>query len=586
MEAEARLDANWFWRYRRHWAPFGAAVALVMVAAGGHPFASKSWPWVIVVCGAGTVVWVLWKASRPVERLYGAAVGALVAVLTAIGWAVDVGHAWYLLTVLVATVASGVPWWRHQLPRGKVKAPWGRRRRYKRNLKAWPEIAEARGLGGVRLQRIEADEHGWSMWLRIPAVSKLTAADVVAAIDGLETAFQTRVGAARVEREPNRADRCMVRFNVTDPLSEPIAYPGPSGESIAVPVRLGVFEDRSSLRLAIVNQHWLIAGAVGSGKSVLQRVLLAELLLRVDVVVWAVDVAKHGVQFGPFRAALHRLATDPSDAVAMLGAALAIHGRRAGWMAAEGLTEWPLSVENPQLVIVLDEVSDLLTVSDVPELLEALVKLGREQGITVIAATQRASADALGDSVVTRTQMSVRVALRCNERADGDLILGQGRAAEGWRPDRLPGKGALLVRSDDHQTPRPARSYLLEASDARELSERPDAGRGRLDAISTAADEDAESHERAQHRAPSWSPPLPPPAERRGRRRQRTAEDRVLALLQEAGEQGITTDRLVDALRPSLSRASLFRALDRLTEAGRAEQARHGVWRAQMEERS
>jgi S-DNA-T family DNA segregation ATPase FtsK/SpoIIIE len=320
MEAEARQDGDWLWRYRRHLAPFGVAIVVLAVAMAAHPFVPKSWPWVVVAGGGGTVAWVLWKASRPVERRYGAAVGAAVTVLTAIGWAIDIFHVWYLLTVLVATLAGGIPWWRHQLPRGKLNVPRRDRRRFKHYVETWSEVAEARGLGGVRLQRIDADEHGWSMWLRIPAASRLTVADVVAAIDGLETAFQTRVGAVRVERAPNRADRCMVRFNITDPLGESIAYPGPSGESIAEPVRLGLSEDHSPLRVAIVNQHWLIAGAVGSGKSVLQRVLLAELLMRVDVVVWAVDVAKHGVQFGPFRAALHRLATEGGRGHARSGA--------------------------------------------------------------------------------------------------------------------------------------------------------------------------------------------------------------------------------------------------------------------------
>src|SRR5262249_42286828 len=150
---------------------------------------------------------------------------------------------------------------------------------------------------------------------------------------------------------------------------------------------------------------------------------------------------------------------------------IAAQRARARWMATEGLTEWPLDRQHPQLVLVIDEVSDLLSQAGVGELLEALTKLGREQGITVIAATQRASADALGDSAVARAQFGVRIALRCRERADGDLILGQGRAVEGWRPDRLGLPGELLVLSDDHQVPRPGRAYLLPTAAARAIAE-------------------------------------------------------------------------------------------------------------------
>lgn len=577
LEAQVRHGDGW-WRYRRELAPLLTAFSILGTAFGLHPLVARTWPLVLVIGGGVTAAWVLWKASRRAERVYGVVAGGLATVLMAVGLALGVTHGWYLLALLVATLAAGVPWWSHQLPRDRIKAPWRQRRRFKRYIETWPQIAEARGLGGVRLQRVEVDEHGWSMWLRIPAVSRLTVANVVGAIEGLETAFGTPVGAVRVERERNRADRCMVRVNLIDPLGTAIPYPGPSGASVAEPVTLGIFEDRSLVRLPVVGQHWLIAGVTESGKSVLQRVLLAELLSRVDVVVWAVDVAKHGVQFGPFRTALHRLAHEEAAAVAMLEDALAIHGHRAAWMAAEGLTEWPLSAEHPQIVIVLDEVSDLLTIPDVAELLEALVKLGREQGITIVAATQRASADALGDTVVTRSQMSVRIALRCNERADGDLILGQGRTAEGWRPDRLPGMGAFLVLSSHHQTPRPARGYLLQADEARKLATRPDVGRGRLDAVSAGAPQATSDDQRPRHLEQRRAM-VDVRSRRRGRPARLTADEPVLRLLRAAGPDGLTSDAIVRELLSNMSRATVFAALRRLADAGRVEQPEMGRWR-------
>jgi hypothetical protein len=237
-------------------------------------------------------------------------------------------------------------------------------------------------------------------------------------------------------------------------------------------------------------------------------------------------------------------------------------------MAAEGLTEWPLSREHPQLVLVIDEVSDLLTLAEVGELMEQLTKLGREQGITVIAATQRASADALGDSAVARAQFGVRIALRCREKGDGDLILGQGRAAEGWRPDRLQLPGELLVLDDEHQVPRPGRTYLLPTKEARKIAERAAPTLAALDEVTAAAVAEVDA-------APT--PWTVPPSGRRGSKL--PARDRVLALLVDAGQDGATGPDLVAMLAGEVSKGSVYGALPRLADEGLIARDDSGVWR-------
>jgi hypothetical protein len=57
----------------------------------------------------------------------------------------------------------------------------------------------------------------------------------------------------------------------------------------------------------------------------------------------------------------------------------------------------------------------------------------------------------------------VRVCLRVTEPADGELILGRGKAKQGYRPDLLDAPGKLLAWDPpDHTRPVPAKAYTLD----------------------------------------------------------------------------------------------------------------------------
>jgi S-DNA-T family DNA segregation ATPase FtsK/SpoIIIE len=559
------------WRYRRELAPLGVAAGLALVATIGHQAAPAGWQLAFVLSGILTVVWHF-RASRPVERLYGVGVGLVGSVLLAVGWAVDVGHTWFLATLLAATIGLGVPWWLHTLPRGKLlnrkRAPKSVKAQAQAVVVGWPTIAEARGIAGVRLQQVVPDEFGWTMRLRIPTASKLTVRHVVAAIDGLESSFRTRRGAVRVEPVAERADVCVVRVNLSDPLAAAADYPNRPGRSIADPLRLGLHEDRAELTVTLPGSHLLLAGRTGAGKTALARVLVAELIGRPDALVWGVDVAKGGLAFLPFTDSLSRLATDRESAIRLLEDVLVVQATRAAWMAAERVDPFPVSPTQPHVVVLIDELSDLLTDPDIAELLERVVKLGREMAISAIGMTQRASADALGNSAVARSQFGVRIALACRESRDSDLILGQGRSAEGWRADRLGPAGSMLVLSDEpqHQVPRPGRSYWLPVAEARRIAEAGASTTATLEPWVVQAIEAARSE-----------PSATTPPRRSGPKR--TARDHILAILSDAGADGISGPDVVAALDGEFRESGVYKALAQLADEGLATKDDQRIWR-------
>jgi hypothetical protein len=64
----------------------------------------------------------------------------------------------------------------------------------------------------------------------------------------------------------------------------------------------------------------------------------------------------------------------------------------------------------------------------------------------------------------------VRVCLRVTEPADGELILGRGKAKQGYRPDLLDAPGKLLAWDPpDHTRPIPAKAYTLDRNRIRQL---------------------------------------------------------------------------------------------------------------------
>ncbi len=92
---------------------------------------------------------------------------------------------------------------------------------------------------------------------------------------------------------------------------------------------------------------------------------------------------------------------------------------------------------------------------------DSVARLGRAVAVTLLAATQRPSQDAMGKGAV-RSQMDTRICLRVRERRDVDLILGQGAFKAGWHAHQLSQPGAFLISDHEHAVPERHRAYLID----------------------------------------------------------------------------------------------------------------------------
>jgi S-DNA-T family DNA segregation ATPase FtsK/SpoIIIE len=126
---------------------------------------------------------------------------------------------------------------------------------------------------------------------------------------------------------------------------------------------------------------------------------------------------------------------------------------------------WEPAPDRPALVLVVDEYAELA--EHAPEAVAAadsIARRGRTVAVTLLAATQRPTQDAMGKGAV-RSQMDVRVCLRVRECRDVDLILGQGMLNAGWHAHALDAPGKFLVSAPGLDQPRRARAYLVTDDD-------------------------------------------------------------------------------------------------------------------------
>jgi DNA segregation ATPase FtsK/SpoIIIE, S-DNA-T family len=583
------------WRYRSELAPVTATLLLALCAAWGHarnPALAIGW-------GAGTAAvtavltvrpgrWPLgrWLAgrwsvmARPAERRYAASVTGLAGAWLTVATVAGPGTPPLPAVALLGMTAAGIPWWFHHRRRARV--------RVERTIAAWPTFADAVGLPGSTVDSATVSRWGWTA--RLALRRGHTAAHAIAATGPIESALGVRPGAVRVEPDPHRADRAVLRVVETDPHAAPVAWPGipgtrvrgadnqPAGgdagrsRSVLDPVELGPYEDGTPVLAGLAYRNVLIGGTTGAGKSGLLNVIMAALVACRDVVIWGIDL-KGGMELRPWAGCLGRLATSPAQAVALLADAKAIRDQRTA-TATERL--WKPSPAAPALVIVIDEFAELPP--EAKEEVESIARVGRAVMVNVIAATQRPAQAAMGGGA-TRSQMEVRMCLRVAEKRDGEFVLDKGSRAEGWHPDILDAPGKFLLRDPEHRVPRPIRAYLITDPDVddhalywsirrpllpdRVAGSAPDSHQAPRPTRRAAAHRSAghREHRSTSHRSATPAAPADP----------------LLAALAGAGPEGVSIGALVK--ETGLSRATVYRRLRQAGREGRAVPIGEGYWR-------
>jgi FtsK/SpoIIIE family len=566
----AVVIGRFLWRYRSELGPGAFAALLFATGLALHATRPGWWPWPIAAAAFAAAAAVIAgkRLGLPTraERAYAAAV-----ILSGGAWLAAAAAAGPKTPPLPFLLAAGglllsVPWWAHRRRRARV---W-----VERKLEAWPVIAQAVGLTGSRVMEAVVDMWGWHA--RFGLARGQTIDDVRNKVPGIESGLGTFRGAVRVYPTPdNLAHRFELRVLDKDPHADAIPWPGQPVTTITQPVDLGPFEDAAPATVLFLRRHTLAGGTTGSGKSGCINVIMANLTACTDTVIWAIDL-KQGMELAPWTPCLGRLATTPAQARALLADAAAIVGARARHLAAAGKRTWEPSPARPALVIVIDEYAELASlVPTAAADTDSIARLGRAVAVTLVAATQRPTQQAMGQRAV-RSQMDVRIAFRVRERRDTDLILGPGMLSAGWHAHTLNAPGKFLISAPEYDTPRRARAYLLTdevvaATAARHALARPGLDEVSAQAIAGRAQFDPDSLPSEAEHGQQADPFRDDTAG------QDAPEVILWATLALAPAEGVSVARLMT--ETGMGRRWVYYRLRALAGAGRVTQTSPGMWR-------
>jgi hypothetical protein len=222
-------------------------------------------------------------------------------------------------------------------------------------------------------------------------------------------------------------------------LDKPQQWLGPynRGESISVPVRVGVKQNGTHLESARAPSRpprkgaspsrngtsILIQGVTGAGKTEAVVTEFAESITRCDVVWWWVDTTKAGATADDIRPAIDWLATSDDEAVWMVDSLEALIAYRSVALKRVGLREWePRAWELakiPFLIVHIEEVNSVIEAFDKKIIRRA--EAVRSAGISLSCSSQRAS----GENIPTglRSQLGTGWAFGLKDGDDIAFVL-------------------------------------------------------------------------------------------------------------------------------------------------------------------
>ena len=228
--------------------------------------------------------------------------------------------------------------------------------------KAFLPAATKAGFGGSRLANLKRHANKITADIVMPSGEVITE-DLSRGLEYLESGMQLPPGSLTVSPHPLDASRARAAFSDPAILAEAIPWPGPSapGESVAVPFRLGWWQDADVMTYSILEHHMTWMGQTGAGKTCSALYgMAAEGMTRSDYAMFGFDVGKAEQFMGPLRPALHGIALDPDAALKLLTALHRVRFARMNYMGRQHLTRWKPGCGLTFLDLWLEEAPDIV----------------------------------------------------------------------------------------------------------------------------------------------------------------------------------------------------------------------------------
>lgn len=173
---------------------------------------------------------------------------------------------------------------------------------------------------------------------------------------------------------------------------------------------------------ALRQPHLLVAGATGSGKSVIINGIITTALYSSPAAVQFVMIDPKRVELCEYRRLCHciKYASEPGDMVEALEYALERTESRFKAMQVQGVRKYT----GGAIWVVIDELADLMTTNrkQVQPLIQRLAQIGRAANVHILAATQCPLSAVIPTAI--KVNLDSRFGLRTRSRQDSRNILG------------------------------------------------------------------------------------------------------------------------------------------------------------------
>jgi S-DNA-T family DNA segregation ATPase FtsK/SpoIIIE len=397
-----------------------------------------------------------------------------VAVLIVAWWLyVHCGRWWLLGIVAGVAGALAVWWWRHRSSFGRFVVPqarteWRRLTVYGRQWRTVMRLSDltksARGkeyrpaLGLVRSE-------GWRDRVRIRMIKGQAPQHWENHAEGLAHSFHADSCRVRVVT-PGRIELDLIH---RDPLIAPIPVPMLADDGTTVDLKritVGRTETGKPWRIRLLGTHLLAVGVSGAGKgSLLWSIIwqLAPAIRAGKVRLVGID-PKGGMELGQAPDLFDKVVFDNGpDAVELLEELAGYVRERAskyrGW-----LRNWTAETGDPFTLLVVDELADVIAYQSDKQLREraaravqTITSQGRAPGVCVLGLLQ----DPRKEVVSFRHLFSTRIAMRLDETAQVDMVLGDGVRQRGANAHEISEHtpGVAWVKEDGKREPVRARAF-------------------------------------------------------------------------------------------------------------------------------
>lgn len=219
-----------------------------------------------------------------------------------------------------------------------------------------------------------------------------------------------------------------------------------------LPIILGKTHDGHNLIADLSKMpHLLVAGATGSGKSVLLHSIISSLIVNnVDVKMALIDPKTVELSaYAGIKQLLYPIVTEPDVALEVLSDLVMEMNERFDKMsklAVNSISDYNNAAKKPlpYIVLVIDEFSDLMhqVKKEFQKQLCMLAQKSRACGIHIVIATQRPSVDVVTGLI--KANFPARISCRTTSIVDSRVILDCSGS------EKLLGRGDALIKSSVH----------------------------------------------------------------------------------------------------------------------------------------